>query len=439
MPLDTAHHVVIIGGGFGGLNVARSLKSSKVRVTLIDRCNYHLFQPLLYQVATGGLSPANIAAPLRAVLKNQKNTGVLLDEVTDIDPLKRRVILESGPLRYQTLVIATGVRHCYFGHGEWPPQAPGLKTVDDATEIRGRILSAFESAEGETDEAAVARWLTFCVVGAGPTGVELAGAIGELGQHTLKRDYRHIDSSKARVVLLEGLDRVLPSYPPELSAKAQLELSRLGVTVRTSSQVTAIRPDSVTIRTGKVAEEIQCRTVLWAAGVEASPLGAMLASAIDVETDRMGRLIVGSHCSLPGHPEIFVIGDLAHFHHKLEQSLPGVAPVAIQQGRYVATVIKNRLSGKRTEPFRYKDRGSMATIGRAAAVADIGPLHFGGFLAWLAWLFVHLILLIGFENRLLVLTQWAWNYITRNRSARLITGPNAARSTPRTDSESANH
>ena len=429
MSSGAAHHVVIIGGGFGGLNVARSLKGAPVRVTLIDRRNFHLFQPLLYQVATGGLSPANIAAPLRGVLKNQKNTQVLLGEAVDIDATNRRVILADGERSYDTLVIATGVRHHYFGNDEWQPLAPGLKTVEDATEIRSRILSAFEAAERGTDEAEVARCLTFFVVGAGPTGVELAGTIGELAQHTLKRDYRHIDSTKARVVLLEGLPRVLPSYPPELSAKAELALSRLGVTVRTGSRVTEIRPDSITIRSGEQTEEVQCGTVLWAAGIQASPLGTMAAHATGTEMDQIGRVMVGPDCSLPDYPEIFVVGDLAHYEHELDQPLPGVAPVAIQQGRYVSKVIRRRLDGKRTAPFRYKDRGSMATIGRAAAVADIGRLHFSGFLAWLAWLFVHLIFLIGFENRLLVLTQWAWNYITRNRAAQLITGEDVPRPT----------
>ena len=417
-----AHRVVIIGGGFGGLNVARSLKRTPVKVTLIDRRNFHLFQPLLYQVATGGLSPANIAAPLRAVLKNQKNTQVLLGKAVDIDATNRRVILADGEHDYDTLVIATGVRHHYFGSDQWQPLAPGLKTVEDATEIRSRILSAFEAAERETDVAEVIRWLTFFVVGAGPTGVELAGTVGELAQHTLRRDYRHIDSSKARVVLLEDLDRVLPSYPPELSTKAELALSRLGVTVRTGSRVTAIQPGSITIRSGEQTEEVECSTVLWAAGIQASPVGRMVARATGTEMDPIGRVMVGPDCSLPNYPEIFVVGDLAHFEHELDQPLPGVAPVAIQQGRYVSKVIRRRLDGKRTVLFRYRDRGSMATIGRAAAVADIGRFHFSGFLAWLAWLFVHLIFLIGFENRLLVLTQWAWNYITRNRAARLITG-----------------
>lgn len=422
--MEKPHHVVIIGGGFGGLYAARSLKRAPVWVTLIDRRNFHLFQPLLYQVATGGLSPANIAAPLRAILKRQKNTRVLLAEVIDIDAANRRVVLSDGEVGYDTLIVATGARHNYFGNDQWEKLAPGLKTIEDATEMRRRILLAFEAAERESDPDKLQGWLTFVVVGAGPTGVELAGTLGEMARHTLKHDFRAINPADARIFLVEGLDRVLPSYPPELSAKAQAALARLGVSVRTGAIVTDIQSDAVTLRCGERSERIPTRTVLWAAGVQASPLGRALAAAAGATLDRVGRVVVKPDLSLPGHPEIFVIGDLAHFSHQTGKPLPGVAPVAMQQGRYVAKLVERRLRGEEMPPFRYKDYGSMATIGRAAAVADLGRLRFSGFFAWLTWLFIHLMYLVQFENRVLVLMQWALNYFTRNRYARLITGEN---------------
>ncbi len=421
--MEHTPQVVIIGGGFGGLYAARALRKTPVQVTVLDRRNFHLFQPLLYQVATGGLSPANISAPLRAVLKRQTNTRVLLAEVQDIDVAGRRVKLADGAaVPYDTLIVAAGARHHYFGHPEWEEIAPGLKTIEDATEMRRRVLLAFEMAEREPDPEQRRAWLTFVVVGAGPTGVELAGSIGELAHHTLRGNFRNINPADARILLLEGVDRVLPPYPPKLSAKAAASLARLGVTVWTSTIVTDLQPDAVTIGRGEHSERIATRTVLWAAGVQASPLGAALVRQTGAAADRAGRILVNPDLTVPGHPEIFVIGDMALLQNpQTGKPLPGVAPVAIQQGRYVADLIGRRLQGRSLPPFRYKDRGSMATIGRAAAVADLGWIRFSGFLAWLAWLFIHILYLIEFENRLLVLLQWAWNYFTRNRSARLVT------------------
>ncbi len=421
--MESRHRVVIVGGGFGGLHTALSLRRAPVDVTLIDRRNFHLFQPLLYQVATGGLSPANIASPLRALLRRQKNTRVLLGEAVDVDVAGRRLILSDGAVPYDTLVIAAGMRDQYFGHDEWEALAPGLKTVEDATEMRRRILLAFEAAERETDPARVREWLTFVIVGGGPTGVELSGAVAEIAHHTLRHNFRAIDPAAARVILLEGADRLLLAYPPGLSAKAVRALERLGVTVRTGALVTDIKPDLVTLKTAAGVERLAARTVLWGAGVRAVPLGPALAKAAGAEADRMGRVIVGPDCAVPGHPELFVIGDLAHFKTAAGQPLPGVAQVAMQQGRYVARLIEARSRGQSLPPFAYKDYGTLAVIGRHAAVANLGWLRFDGYAAWLVWLFVHLMSLVEFESRLLVLLQWGWNYFTRNRAARLITGP----------------
>lgn len=423
--MERHHHVVIIGGGFGGLYAAQSLKRAPVHVTLIDRRNFHLFQPLLYQVATGWLSPANIASPLRVVLKGQKNAQVLLAEAVDIDTANRRVVLSDGEVTYDTLIVATGARHHYFGNDHWEPLAPGLKTIEDATEIRRRIFLAFEAAERETNFEKIRSWLTFVIVGGGPTGVELAGALGEIAHDTIKHDFRRINPADTSIILLEAADRILPSFPNELSAKAAYYLARLGVTARTGTMVTEIQPASVSIRLGEKVESIPARTVLWAAGVQASFLGRVLAHATSCELDRAGRLLVEPDLSLPNHSEIFVIGDLASYPHQTGKPLPGVAPVAMQQGRYVAKLLQRRIRGESMPPFRYKDRGSMAMVGRAAAVADLGRLRFSGFPAWLAWLFIHLMNLVEFENRLLVLIQWAWNYFARNRAARLITGEKA--------------
>lgn len=414
-------HIVIIGGGFGGLNVAKGLKDAPVRITLIDRRNHHLFQPLLYQVATGALSPADIATPLRSLLKEQKNTRVLLGEVVDVDVANKKVVMTDGELSYDTLIVATGARHHYFGNEQWQRYAPGLKTVEDATEIRRRILTAFEAAERATDVEEIRAWLTFVVVGGGPTGVELAGALAEIAYASLKHDFRNIDPADARIVLVQSGERILPPYAPELSARAAASLERLGVRVLTEKRVTDVGPAGVRLADHEQAQFIPARTVLWAAGVQASSLGRVLARATGAELDRSGRVMVAADLSLPGQPDVFVIGDLACYPHQTGQPLPGVAQVALQEGRYVARLIKARLHNDRLPVFRYRDLGSLATIGRAAAVADLGRLRFSGYLAWLMWLVVHWLYLANFENRLLVLLQWAWNYITWNRSALLIT------------------
>ena len=422
--------VVIVGGGFGGLYTARRLRSLPVDVTLLDRRNFHLFQPLLYQVATGALSPANIAAPLRAILKRCRNTRVLLADVTGFDVVGRRVIATSGEFPYDALVVAAGVRHQYFGHDEWESEAPGLKTLEDAVEMRRRILLAFERAETETNPVERRALLTFVIVGAGPTGAELAGALGEIARHTLRHEFRTIDPAEARILLVEGGARVLAAYPPVLSSKAERSLASLGVETLLHATVTAVQGGRVTIsRAGAPAEieVIEARTILWAAGVAASPLAAVLAAATGATTDRAGRIAVGEDLTLPGHPEIFVIGDMAALADGKGRPLPGVAPVAMQQGRYVARAIAGRLAGREAqEPFRYRDRGSMATIGRGRAIADLGFLRLAGYPAWLAWLFIHLMYLVQFGNRVLILVQWAWNYLTWNRSARLITEASAA-------------
>ena len=420
-------HVVIVGGGFGGLYTAKALRKTSVNVTVVDQRNFHLFQPLLYQVATGALSPGEIASPLRAILSSNRNTRVWMAKVTDIQPDTRQVILDDEePLSYDTLVLATGSRHHYFGNTNWEELAPGLKTVEDATEIRTRILRAFECAEREKDPELRQEWLTFVIVGGGPTGLELAGALGEIANDTLKRDFYDIDPADSRIILLEAADRVLNHMPPELSRAAEESLIRLGVRPRTHARVTNITPESVTIAIGDQVEIIRTRTVLWAAGVQASPLGKLLSVRVGAETDRAGRVIVQPDLSVPGHPEILVIGDLANYSHQDSKPLPGVAPVAMQQGRYVAQLVRARLEGRTLPPFRYRDKGSLATIGRAEAVADFGKLRFSGFTAWVLWLFVHLMYLVEFQNRLLVLIEWAYNYITRNRGARLITGEAAA-------------
>ena len=418
--------VVVVGGGFGGLYAALSLNRAPVNVTLIDRRNFHLFQPLLYQVATGGLSPANIAAPLRGILRRQANTRVLLGEVTQIDVAQKRVHLkESEPVAYDFLVVATGARHHYFSHPEWEASAPGLKTIEDATEIRRRVLMGFERAERSASAVERQAHLTFVIVGAGPTGVEMAGAISELARHTLRRNFRSIDPARARVILLEGADRVLPPYPADLSAKAERALQRIGVEVWTGSLVTAIRPDAVEVKRASGVETLATTTVIWAAGIQASPLGKALAAATGAEVDRAGRIAVSPNLTLPNHPELFVIGDLALSRDAAGTPHPGIAPVATQQGFYVAETIRKRLRGEPPNPFRFRDKGMLATIGRGSAVGVIFGLRVSGLTAWLAWLFIHLMLLVEFENRVLVFTQWCWNYLTRNRSARLITGESA--------------
>jgi len=416
------HRVVILGGGFGGLGAAHELKRAPLEVTLLDRCNYHLFQPLLYQVATGSLSPANIAAPLRQILRRQKNTKVLLAEAVDIDTSNRRVILSDGVVPYDTLVVATGSTHQYFGHPEWEQFAPGLKTVEDATAMRRRILLAFEAAEREPDPEKLKAWMTFVIVGGGPTGAELAGALGEIAHDTLAHDFRDINPSQTQIILVEGTDRALPTYPPKLSEAARKMLVHLGVTVRTGAMVTEVKAESVTIREGDHTESIPTRTVLWAAGVLASPLGLILSKKAGAPVDKLGRVLVNPDLSIPEHPEIFVVGDLANFSHQTGKPLPGVAQPAIQQGRYVGKLIQARLQNKKLPPFHYFDKGNLATIGRGAAVADLNWLRISGLPAWLIWIFIHLLYIVQFQNRLLILLQWAWLYITFDRSARLITG-----------------
>lgn len=413
--------VVIVGGGFGGLYAAQKLGRASVEVTLVDRRNFHLFQPLLYQVATGGLSPGDIASPLRAVLSRQKNTRVHQAEVVDFDLDGKRVLLRDGELPYDTLIVAAGAASHYFGRQEWADTAPSLKTVEDALEIRRKVFVAFEAAERETDPEARRAWLTFVVIGGGPTGVELAGALGELAHHTLKNDFRSFDPSEARVLLLEGADRILPPYPEQLSAAAVGSLEKLGVEVRTGVQVTDIQGVEVTLQAGESQERLQARTVLWAAGMKASPLGAALARHSGAELDRMGRVMVEPDLTLPGHPEVYVLGDLAHVPGADGKPLPGVAPVAIQQGQFVADRIKQAGSRRAPNRFRYLDKGSMAVIGRHAAVAAMGKLRLHGFPAWFAWMFIHIMYLVEFDNQVLVLFQWAWSYFTRNRGARLIT------------------
>ncbi len=420
---QTPHHVVVVGGGFGGLYAAKSLGQSPVQVTLIDKRNFHLFQPLLYQVATGTVSPADISSPLRGILSRNRNTKVLLDEVIDLDPDSKTVILKGSVLSYDSLIMATGVSHHYFGNDQWQEIAPGLKTVEDAIQMRRRIFSAFEAAEKETDPEKRRALLTFVIVGGGPTGVELAGAIAELANHTLRADFRDIDTTEAQVLLIEGLDRVLPPFAPDLSQKAQSSLERLGVSVRTGCMVTHIDGQSVTIRQGETTEVIPTHTALWAAGVKASRMGAVLAERTQAELDRSGRVLVESDLTVPNYPDIFVVGDLAHFAHQDGRPLPGVAPVAMQAGSYVAQRILQRIQGNTLlEPFRYVDRGSMAVIGQNEAVVDLKFVKFAGPLAWFVWVFAHIYYLIEFDNKLVVMIQWAWSYFTRNRGARLITG-----------------
>ncbi|MBM0742115.1 NAD(P)/FAD-dependent oxidoreductase [Phormidium sp. CLA17] len=418
------HRVVIVGGGFGGLYAAKSLRRSPVQVTLIDRRNFHLFQPLLYQVATGSLSPADISSPLRGILSKCRNTSVLMDEVIDIDPQQQIVKMQEQDIAYDSLIVATGVSHHYFGNDQWKATAPGLKTVEDALEMRRRIFVAFEAAEKELDPEKRQAWLTFVIVGGGPTGVELAGAIADLAFKTLKKDFRSIDTTEAKILLLEGMDRLLPPYPPDLSEKAAIALTKLGVTVRTKTMVTNIEDNTVTAKQGDHVEHIPACTILWAAGIKASGMGQTLADCTGASLDRVGRVIVEPDLSIAGHPNIFVIGDLANFLHQGEKPLPGVAPVAVQEGKYIAKLITERLRGNTLPPFHYEEVGNLAVIGQNEAVADLGFVKLSGFLAWFVWIFAHIYYLIEFDNKLVVMIQWGWSYFTRNRGARLITGEN---------------
>jgi NADH dehydrogenase len=406
---------VIVGGGFGGLSAARRLNRSPVSVTLVDRRNHHLFQPLLYQVATAALNPSDIAVPIRRILRHQKNVEVLLAEAIGVSFVEKTLLLDEGSIPYDHLIVATGARHSYYGKDAWRPFAPGLKSVGDALEIRRRVLSAFEFAEREPDPEKRVAWLTFVVVGAGPTGVELSGALCEIAQHALARDFRRINPAQARVVLLEGSARVLPPYPPRLSEKARLQLQRLGVEVRTDQRVTAIDAEGVAVG----ATRIPTRTVLWAAGVAGSGFG----KALDVPLDRAGRVVVEPDLSIGGHPEVFVVGDLASAAREGAPPVPAVAPAAVQQGRHAAENVLRAMRGEPSRPFRYVDRGSLATVGRSAAVADFGRVQLWGPIAWMAWLILHVAFLVGFRNRAIVVFQWAWSFFSFDRGARLITGP----------------
>jgi NADH:ubiquinone reductase (H+-translocating) len=426
MSAGRVHRVVIVGGGFAGLRAAKSLRSPAVQVTLLDRRNHHVFQPLLYQVATGMLSPANIATPLRSVFRRQRNVEVLLEEVVAFDLVDKVVRCRGRDFPYDTLVLAAGVRHHYFGHDDWEADAPGLKSLEDATTLRQRILYAFEAAELEDDPEAREAWLTFVVVGAGPTGVEMAGAIGELARSILPREFRRISLARPRILLIEGGNGILPSFADGLSGAATGSLARLGVVVRTGCVVTDVRPGSVTFRRGETTETLAARTVVWAAGVKGSPLGAALAVAAGAELEPSGRVKVLADFSLPGHPDVFVIGDLAAYEAAPGQTLPGVAQPALQAGAYVARLILARQRGRTPPAFRYDDRGSMATIGRNAAIAQVGRLRFSGFIACGMWMFIHLLFIEQCQNRLLVLSQWLRSYFTGARSARLIEGASSA-------------
>ena len=411
---DSLPHVVIVGGGFGGLSAARALKRADVNVTLVDRRNHHLFQPLLYQVAMAALSPGEIASPIRWILRRQRNVEVLLAEARGVDIAGRRLLLTDGDMPYDYLIIATGATHAYFGHDEWCQVAPGLKTLEDALEIRRRVLLAYERAERETDPARQRAELTFVVIGGGPTGVEMAGALAEIAKHSLARDFRHFDPGSARIILLEGGPSILTAFPEPLREAAHRDLLKLGVEVRLNSVVTHVAPGVVTM--GR--DSIESHTVLWAAGVSASPLGASLG----VPLDRAGRVRISPELTIPGASNVFVIGDLASLDDRDGRPLPGVAQVAIQMGRHAVKNILRAIEGQPLRPFQYKNLGNLATIGRLSAIADFGTFRLTGTIAWLAWLFVHIVKLIGFRNRIVVMVQWAWSYFTYQRAIRLITG-----------------
>ena len=406
-------HIVIIGGGFGGIAAARALKRAPVRLTMVDRRNHHLFQPLLYQVATAALNPSDIASPIRRILRRQRNASVILGEASSIDTRRKIVQLLDGEVAYDFLIVASGATHSYFGHDEWLEPAPGLKTLEDAVEIRRRVLVAYEAAEREVDAAEVANWMTFVIIGAGPTGVEMAGALAEISRRVLERDFRKIDPGKARIILIEAGPKVLPAMSPESSASARRQLERLGVEVITDSPVTAV-DDRGVVHGGT---RLDSRTVIWAAGVAASPLGKTLGA--DVKLDRAGRVIVNQDLSVPGAEGVFVIGDLASIKSD-GKPVPGLSPAAMQEGRHAAKNIVRLIRGEPTLPFHYRDKGTLATIGKAAAVADIAGLHLSGLVAWLMWLFVHIFFLIGFRNRFIVIVEWAWTYLRNDRGARLI-------------------
>ena len=435
-----AHRVLILGGGFAGLNAAQKLKRAPVEVTLVDRRNFHLFQPLLYQVATGSLSPGEISAPLRGVLSKQKNALVLLGEAADIDPDAKRVTLRDGDcLEYDSLIVATGSKTSYYGKEEWRPYAPSLKTIEEATAIRHKILYAFEWAERSATAAEAREWLTFVIVGAGATGLELAGALAEIANETLKNDFRRINPKDARIILMEGGDRVLTAYPPDLSAKAEKLVTGLGVEVMKGVMATAIDSDGVTYKRGDSTGKLTAKTVLWAGGVVTTSFGKKLAERTKAETDRHGRIKVQPDLTIPKYPDIFVVGDLAEALGKDGKPLPGVAQVAIQGGAYAAKTIRARQQGQKdAPPFHYFDKGDMAVIGRAAAVANIFGLHVSGLPAWFIWLFIHLMYIVEFQNRVLVFVQWGFEFLTFSRGARLITGPGNGELQPQPPSRNAN-
>lgn len=417
------HRVLILGGGFAGLVATQTLKRADVDITLLDKRNFHLFQPLLYQVATGSLSPAEIAAPIRAVLSHQKNVEVLLGEAVDIHPAAKRVILaDGGVFPYDTLIIATGSQSSYYGNDQWRENAPSLKSVEEATTMRHKLLYAFERAERAETEAEERAWLNFVIVGAGATGLELAGALAEIAHHTLKHDFRRIRPQEARIILMEGGPRVLSPYPEDLSAKAEKLVKHLGVEIMLGAMVTNIDADGVSYRHGESSGNVPSRTVFWAGGVTATPFARKVADRLNSETDRNGRFRVNPDLTLPNHPEIFVLGDLALANDAKGNPLPGVAQVAIQGGRYAGRLIKARLAGRKLPPFKYFNKGDMAVIGRAAAVANVFGVHVSGFIAWCIWLFIHLIYIVEFQSRVIVLIQWGFLYLTFSRSARLITG-----------------
>ncbi|ACK73480.1 FAD-dependent pyridine nucleotide-disulphide oxidoreductase [Gloeothece citriformis PCC 7424] len=420
---STPHKVVIVGGGFGGLYAAQHLAKAPVDVTLIDKRNFHVFQPLLYQVATGGLSPADISSPLRSLVKDNKNTEVLMGEVMTIDPDKQLVKLRYREISYDSLILATGVTHQYFGQDSWSEKAPGLKTLEDALEIRRRVFIAFETAEKELNPEKRQEWLTFVLVGGGSAGVELAGALAELAHGTLKDDFRHIKTSDARIILVHSSEHILPTYPPNLSKKARASLERLGVKVQTGTRVIDVTENTITLKQGDKVEQIQARTVLWTAGMKASGMAQILAESTGVDLDKSGRVKVTPNFNLPNYDNIYVIGDLAYYAYIKGQPLPGIAPVAMQEGQYVARLIQSRLKEKIIAPFRYIDWGNLSVIGKHAAVVDIKGFRFSGFLAWFIWLFIHVFYLLEFDNKLIVMTQWAWSYLTNSKGARLITTP----------------
>jgi NADH:ubiquinone reductase (H+-translocating) len=421
--MQALHRVLILGGGFAGLVAAQTLKRANVDITLLDKRNFHLFQPLLYQVATGSLSPGEIAAPIRAVLSKQKNVEVLLGEAVDIDPQAKKVLLADGDaFPYDTLIIATGSQTSYYGNDQWRENAPSLKSVEEATRMRHKLLYAFERAERAETEAEERAWLTFVIVGAGATGLELAGAIAEIAHHTLKHDFRRIRPQEARIILMEGGPRVLPPYPEDLSAKAEKLVKNLGVEIMLEAFVTDIGPDCVSYKRGETSGTVSARTVFWAGGVTTTSFARKVAERLNAETDRSGRFKVNPDLTVPNHPEIFVLGDLAISYDAKNNPLPGVAQVAIQGGRYAGKLIQARRDGRTLPPFKYFDKGDMAVIGRAAAVANIFGVHVSGFIAWFIWLFIHLIYIVEFQSRILVLIQWGFLYLTFNRTARLITG-----------------